>query len=104
MEGCMAFKQDKYGPEGILIANIVDKLNGSIGFSSSSGGKNHGAAIEITIPLTPTMFRAITWRWGPYYYAIPLFVIDKIVLSTFVLLTYNIISFFKKVQKKITGR
>lgn len=61
------------------VHEIVAKLQGTIVLTSRNGTKDHGAAIEIIIPLAPTMFRAITWRWGSYNLALPLFIVEKII-------------------------
>ncbi|MEK7584197.1 MAG: ATP-binding protein [Patescibacteria group bacterium] len=62
-----------------LVYSHVRTLQGSIAYSSESSGRKRGAHFEITIPLTPTLFRALTWHWGSYYFAIPLFVVDNVI-------------------------
>lgn len=57
----------------------VENLNGMVTFESSGHGARHGTAFQIAIPLAPTMFRALTWRWGSFFLAVPLFVIENII-------------------------
>ncbi|OGY90707.1 MAG: hypothetical protein A3B31_02585 [Candidatus Komeilibacteria bacterium RIFCSPLOWO2_01_FULL_53_11] len=62
-----------------LVYSHIRTLQGTIAYSSESTGRKRGTHFEITIPLTPTLFRALAWHWGPYYFAIPLFVVDNVI-------------------------
>ena len=62
-----------------MVRAAVEKLNGSITFSTTSRGKGKGTRFDVSVPITPTLFRALTWRWGQYYLALPLFVVDKVI-------------------------
>lgn len=62
-----------------LVKKVVDSLHGALSFETTSRGRGRGTRFSVTIPLSPTLFRALTWRWGAYYLALPLFVIEKVI-------------------------
>ncbi|OGY89653.1 MAG: hypothetical protein A3B30_02550 [Candidatus Komeilibacteria bacterium RIFCSPLOWO2_01_FULL_52_15] len=65
-----------------LVAQTAGALGGTITAISQSRGRGRGARFDLTVPVTPTLFRALTWRWGPYYFALPLFTIENVIQLT----------------------
>ena len=62
-----------------IIAEQVASLYGSVDFLSQARGSSKGTTFTVTLPLRPSMFRAITWRWGHYQLALPIFCMEKLV-------------------------
>lgn len=58
-----------------LVRNVAESLGGHIEVASSVGGTD----LDMYISITPTLFRALTWQWGPYALALPLFAVDKVI-------------------------
>lgn len=54
---------------------VAESLGGNIQVASSA----HGTRLDMYVSLTPTLFRALTWQWGPYALALPLFAVDKVI-------------------------
>ncbi len=62
-----------------LVRSVIAQLHGSLSITSTKRGQGKGTSCELVVPLAPTLFRALTWRWGSYYLAMPLFVVEKII-------------------------
>lgn len=65
-----------------VVRSKLSELNGALTYSSASSGPKRGTTFTVLIPVAQTMFRSLTWHWGNYYVALPLFVLVKIVQLT----------------------
>ncbi len=62
-----------------FVRSVLEGLHGTMEMRSANRGKNKGTTFELIVPLAPTLFRALTWQWGAYYLALPLFTVEKII-------------------------
>ncbi|MBI4090465.1 MAG: Hpt domain-containing protein [Candidatus Komeilibacteria bacterium] len=58
-----------------LVRAAAESLGGRVEVASNP----RGTRFDMYVSITPTLFRALTWQWGPYAFALPLFAVEKVI-------------------------